>query len=63
MSLRVVSLFAFSACGFQHRALDQAGATVQYTAVVSADDVEVPTQMVFFEEQGQRRLFIWKREE
>jgi hypothetical protein len=44
-------------------AIDQAGKAVRYIAFVTADNVEVPTQMVFVDEDGQRRLFIWKRDE
>jgi hypothetical protein len=42
---------------------DQEGKHVKFTALISADKPENPTQMVSVDQSGQQHLFIWKREE
>ena len=42
---------------------DGEGKARNFTALISVEDVEYPTQMVFVDEKGQKGFFIWKRKE
>ena len=42
---------------------DREGRNVKFTAVISVEDVEYPTQMVVIDEKGKKGFFIWKRKE
>jgi hypothetical protein len=42
---------------------DRDGKNVKFTALISVEDVEYPTQMIFDNEKGQESFFIWKRKE
>ena len=42
---------------------DREGRNVKFTAVISVEDVEYPTQMIFVDKTGRRDTYIWKRKE
>jgi hypothetical protein len=42
---------------------DREGKNVKFTALISVEDVEYPTQMIFVDEEGEKAFFIWKRKE
>jgi hypothetical protein len=42
---------------------DREGKTVKFTALISVENVDYPTQLIFVYEKGQEGFFIWKRKE
>ena len=42
---------------------DREGKARNFIALISVENVEYPTQMVFVDEKGQKGFFIWKRKE
>jgi hypothetical protein len=42
---------------------DGEGKARNFTALISVEDVEYPTQMIFVDEKGQKGFFVWKRKE
>ena len=42
---------------------DGEGKKVKFTALISVEDVEYPTQMILVDEEGEKGFFIWKRKE
>jgi hypothetical protein len=42
---------------------DREGKARNFTALISVEDVEYPTQMIFVDEKGQKGFFVWKRKE
>jgi hypothetical protein len=42
---------------------DAEGKKVKFTALVSVEDDEFPTQMIFVDEEGEKAFFVWKRKE
>jgi hypothetical protein len=42
---------------------DGEGKNVKFTAFISVEDVEFPTQMILVDEEGEKGFFIWKRKE
>jgi hypothetical protein len=42
---------------------DREGKDVKFTAPISVEDVEYPTQIIFVDDKGEKGFFIWKRKE
>ena len=42
---------------------DREGRNVKFTAVISVEDVEYPTQMILVDKTGRQDTYIWKRKE
>ena len=42
---------------------DGEGKARNFTALISVEDVEYPTQMIFVDEKGQKGFYVWKRKE
>ena len=42
---------------------DREGKDVKFTALISVENKEYPTQMIFIDEEGQKGLYVWKRKE
>ena len=42
---------------------DREGKHVKFRVLISVEDLEYPTQMIYVDETGERGLFIWKRKE
>jgi len=42
---------------------DGEGKARNFTALISVENVEYPTQMIFVDEQGQKGFYVWKRKE
>jgi hypothetical protein len=42
---------------------DGEGKARNFTALISVEDVEYPTQMIFVDKKGQKGFYVWKRKE
>ena len=42
---------------------DREGKDVKFTTLISVENKEYPTQMIFIDEEGQKGLYVWKRKE
>ena len=42
---------------------DREGKDVKFTALISVENKEYPTQMILIDEEGQKGLYVWKRKE
>src|SRR5215475_8550527 len=42
---------------------DREGKDVTLTTLISVENKEYPTQMIFIDEEGQKGLYVWKRKE
>ena len=42
---------------------DREGKDVKLTTLISVENKEYPTQMIFIDEEGQKGLYVWKRKE
>jgi hypothetical protein len=40
---------------------DQKGKDVKFSMAITVEDEEYPTQMIVFDERGNRGFYIWKR--